>query len=439
MPAAGSWATGNRTTGIRPGDRVFLLRQGTQDRGLIGSGEAVDHLGNTGPDGEIIYTDTHWDGSGAQANYVGRVESVLEWAEEHGVTYVVAAAESGMELCETLRAGLPGVPANDPDDPARRWDKEHMFDALAASHVPSLRTTAVTSTREVGAEMLEYFDQGHEFVVKPSIGAGSVDVRLVRNEDELKAAIGAIVDGTGFFGDKPKALIQQAFPQPYHEYVIDTFTSDGRHEIIAVSVYGKHTSIDGDFVYDEIRWLPPSDPAVAELAEYTGLVLDALGVRIGPSHIEVMAGPACGPRLIDFGARPHGAGHPAKTFHLTGNSQIHRECEYIAGTEHGAKMYSLQRQGAIVFFNTSQRSICDGSVDSDDLAAQPGVIEAAVNATESSIHESTRSLLDALALGLAFVEAEDTAELAGRCRTVRTRFADSLVPTEHHTQPATGR
>lgn len=64
------WSTGNRTGGIHPGDRVFLLRQGRRGRGIVGSGEAVDFSGNAGPGDEIIRSGAHWDGSGATTNYV---------------------------------------------------------------------------------------------------------------------------------------------------------------------------------------------------------------------------------------------------------------------------------------------------------------------------------------------------------------------------------
>ncbi|OBA43997.1 DUF3883 domain-containing protein [Gordonia sp. 852002-51296_SCH5728562-b] len=66
-----NWSTGRRTSGIYPGDLVFMLRQGNHGRGIVGSGEAVDFTGDAGSIGEIIHTDAHWDGSGNPANYVG--------------------------------------------------------------------------------------------------------------------------------------------------------------------------------------------------------------------------------------------------------------------------------------------------------------------------------------------------------------------------------
>ena len=54
------WSTGGRIGGVSSGDRVFVLRQGTQGRGIVASGTVVSE----------IYQDQDWDGSGGLANYV---------------------------------------------------------------------------------------------------------------------------------------------------------------------------------------------------------------------------------------------------------------------------------------------------------------------------------------------------------------------------------
>ncbi|MFF5079236.1 protein NO VEIN domain-containing protein [Actinoplanes sp. NPDC000266] len=62
----GQWATGGRTSGIEPGDRVFFLRQGKEPRGVIGSGTTASR----------IFSDEHWDDDRADqnANYV-----LIDW------------------------------------------------------------------------------------------------------------------------------------------------------------------------------------------------------------------------------------------------------------------------------------------------------------------------------------------------------------------------
>jgi hypothetical protein len=47
----GDWSTGNRTGGVTRGDRVFLLRQGTQGRGIIASGTVLK---------DISWTTAYW-------------------------------------------------------------------------------------------------------------------------------------------------------------------------------------------------------------------------------------------------------------------------------------------------------------------------------------------------------------------------------------------
>jgi hypothetical protein len=55
-----SWSTGGRKGGVSKGDRVFMLRQGTQGKGMVASGTVVSE----------IYQDRGWAGSGGLANYV---------------------------------------------------------------------------------------------------------------------------------------------------------------------------------------------------------------------------------------------------------------------------------------------------------------------------------------------------------------------------------
>ncbi|MFH5212253.1 protein NO VEIN domain-containing protein [Antrihabitans sp. NCIMB 15449] len=60
-----SWSTGGRTSGVAVGDRVFMLRQGSAERGLVASGTIAGD----------IYQAPHWDDAGDRlANYVA-----IEW------------------------------------------------------------------------------------------------------------------------------------------------------------------------------------------------------------------------------------------------------------------------------------------------------------------------------------------------------------------------
>ncbi|MEV5649765.1 hypothetical protein AB0L57_16090 [Nocardia sp. NPDC052254] len=367
-----------------------------------------------------------------EADLGGSRDRLVAMCAQRSVGYVIAGSEPGVELAEYVRGELANVCANDAVLPMRRWDKQYMFEALAAAGVPSLTTRAVTDPETVPAEAIRQLRAGGKLVVKPARGAASVDVRLVETTSELTEAVAAITGNAGLFGGSPAALIQDMYPAPRVEYAVDTFSAHGRHDLLCVSVYDKWVSGSGDFVYERGRWLGHSEPVVAELTAYVHRVLDALGVRVGPAHMEIMSGPL-GPRLIDFGARAHGIGHPQQTHLLTGDSQIHRECAFIAEqfglrppADHRPAGYSLTRHGALVLLSIDRPSRYRGGAEAD-LLPLPGVVEARIAAGVGDIHPATRSMMDSVALGLVFVTADSAEELDLRCAEVRKRAGDAFV------------
>jgi len=89
------------------------------------------------------------------------------------------------------------------------------------------------------------------------------------------------------------------------EYVIDTVSVDGFHKVVTVWEYDKRPCNDSPFVYFGLRLKSADEPRIMELIEYQKKVLDALGIKNGPGHGEVMYTPN-GPCLVEVGARPHG-------------------------------------------------------------------------------------------------------------------------------------
>lgn len=84
------WSVGNRTSGVRPGDRAYLLRQ-HDHRGLIASGTFMSE----------VFQAAHWDGSGTTANY-----AQVDWDT---VIDPVAAPERGLPVDE-LKRQFPDFP-----------------------------------------------------------------------------------------------------------------------------------------------------------------------------------------------------------------------------------------------------------------------------------------------------------------------------------------
>jgi hypothetical protein len=128
----------------------------------------------------------------------------------------------------------------------------------------------------------------------------------------------------------------QEFLGPGKEFVVDCVSVNGEHRCVAIWLYDKRPANDAKFVYyggearlrllacsGEAEWvrvcvlcllwatvkLFESVDGVKEerLTAYIFKVLDALGVRHGPSHAEVIwLDDEDQPCLVEVGARPHG-------------------------------------------------------------------------------------------------------------------------------------
>jgi len=87
---------------------------------------------------------------------------------------------------------------------------------------------------------------------------------------------------------------------------VDTVSRDGVHKLACIWVYDKREANGAKFVYFGMRVVDGHSEKGMKLFEYMKGVLDALGIRNGPAHGEVMW-TSTGPCLVEVGARPHGA------------------------------------------------------------------------------------------------------------------------------------
>ena len=89
------------------------------------------------------------------------------------------------------------------------------------------------------------------------------------------------------------------------EYVVDSASCDGDHKNMAVWVYDKCSANSAAFVYFGIGPIDTDSLEVKLLINYTNLVLDALGIKNGASHAEVIM-TASGPCLVEMNCHAYG-------------------------------------------------------------------------------------------------------------------------------------
>src|SRR5439155_19130637 len=140
-------------------------------------------------------------------------------------------------------------------------------------------------------------------VVRPRKSVASDSVAVCRTDDELSRAHEAIAQRENVLGlPNETILVQEFIAGP--EYVVDTVSFAGRHRIAAFWRYHRPPpGLAAGVFYDAMELLPYEGERQEALLAYTVRALDALEIRSGPAHSELIWKDGEGPVLIEVGAR----------------------------------------------------------------------------------------------------------------------------------------
>jgi D-alanine-D-alanine ligase-like ATP-grasp enzyme len=239
---------------------------------------------------------------------------------------LIAGSEPGVELADALvELVVPGT-GNVPGLAAARRDKWLMAQAVHAAGIPDLRQVATNDPDEIERWLRETGLAGQRLVVKPSKGAGTENVHIVPEGGAWRPLFDKIYGKVNNLGVLNEAVLVEEFAEGT-EYMVDSYSVDGRHGLVDVCRYTKFGRGDRIGIYDLVDFLPPDDPVVDTLWRYVQRVLDAVGVRNGCAHNEVII-TADGPRLVEVNARPAGGGHQMITKLCTGSNHILRTVDH---------------------------------------------------------------------------------------------------------------
>ena len=147
-------------------------------------------------------------------------------------------------------------------------------------------------------------------VVKPRRGVASDDVHLCASTYSVRKAFSKIFGSIIFASTSESgsnthnAVLVQEFARGT-EYAIDVVSKDGHHKIAALWRYDKRPVNGAPFVYHATELIDATtSPRANEICQYVKSVLDALGIRWGMTHNEVILDEN-GPRLVEVNCRQH--------------------------------------------------------------------------------------------------------------------------------------
>lgn len=267
----------------------------------------------------------------------GDLHALAARLRDYDPGYIVPGSERGVELTDALVELVAPGSGNRGDLGAARRDKWAMARALARAGVPHLRQLCSDDRAQIAAWLQETGLRSRPIVLKPPRSAGADNVHLVPANADWRPAFDAILGADTPLHEVNEAVLVSEFAEGT-ELLVDTYSVDGRHGLVDVCRYTKRQFGDRIGIYDCVEFLAPDDPEVAAVWPYTRDVLDAVGIRNGCGHSEIML-TRDGPRLIETSSRPAGGGHQLISEIATGDNHIrrtvaHRERgEFKAGYE----------------------------------------------------------------------------------------------------------
>jgi biotin carboxylase len=238
------------------------------------------------------------DSIGEMSLHVSDVDDAVRQVRAAGFDLqgVVPANGTSLHVADEIAARL-GMPGNDPTLGWARRNKVAMRvrAAQAGVRIPEFRQ--VHSLGEV-AEAAR--DIGFPVIVKQTMGTGSYGVSLISDAAALDEA------------DKVRTVDRLGRPvtewlvERYvrgREYAVNFFSADGEHRLIDIWEYRQPDDRDYDFPLWDIIQIGDDHPDYAPVERFVRQVLDAFGIRRGPSHIEVKCGADEDVYLIELAAR----------------------------------------------------------------------------------------------------------------------------------------
>lgn len=299
------------------------------------------------------------------------VAKTLEVLGELPLDAVIAASEFGVLLADELAAAL-GLPHHRPELAAARRDKELMVRALERAGVPAARTASVRSEGEI-ERLLSDWDS-YPLMVKPRNSAGSDGCVISPDGHTALQAFRDIVHRRNLMGEVNEDVLVQEFLTGT-QYIVNTVSLAGRH--LVSDVYAERIDhVDGAPVLRHIISRPLLESAEAGLVDYVLECLDALGIREGAAHTEVMLTPA-GPRLVEVNSRVMGPSLAPDPYHAAfGYSQQHLVAERFLRPDEFARRFELPytaaRTVAKVFLRPHRQGVLRAVNGARVLRRMPG-------------------------------------------------------------------
>lgn len=233
----------------------------------------------------------------------GNIASLCQTLKNYTVKCVVAGCESGVELADLLSEKL-GILTNGTEYSQARRNKYVMREALHTAHVPCVNHFKSSDIDKI-LEWARSNNFKEPLVLKPIASSSTDGFHICYNEEDVRNAFKKIHLSMDIFGKVNEEVLVQNYLDG-QEYCVNMVSYEGKHYLSEIwrvnKILNGHSKI-----YDLEYLVTPEDDEFELLHKYTEKVLDALHIKYGPSHSEIIITKQGQPTLVESAARLMGS------------------------------------------------------------------------------------------------------------------------------------
>jgi biotin carboxylase len=302
-------------------------------------------------------------------NIIPNQNNLEEILRKYDPIAIIPGTDEATSLTDKLTLALTPQFANDPKKTTHRSHKALMQQALLEAGVDSLKTLNTASEVDVEAWLKLNNLTDSPLIIKPPMSAGSDKVFHTSAKRDWKTAFNRVLTEPSIITGKISETVVIQEEAIGTEFAVGTVSVNGNHYLAHLIEYHKTSSGERNTVFDYVEFINYEE-IHEEIFSYTQRSLDALGIRWGAAHTEIML-TNNGPRLIESSARMCGGPVVGFARVATGSSQADKLVELYCDGDVKSKDYVFNNTVVPVFLKSPANGILSNVEVLTDLSKLP--------------------------------------------------------------------
>lgn len=354
---------------------------------------------------------------------IGKIQGVCESLRVE-LLEIIAGVEPGVLLADQLSSHFE-LRSNGLGKSAARRDKYMMALVLEKANIAVPKYIKSNKLDD----LLGFLEAEHglPIVLKPLDSAGTNGVHVCHTVQDVENAYGAIIGVENNMGSINRELLAQSYLNGT-EYFVNTVSREGKHYVTDIWRAEKVPLPGYASVYDKNFLIDSQSIEYSDLSNYVFLVLDALEIKYGAGHTEVIITKK-GPVVVESASRISGALEPAFNHACLGHDQAQITLEsYISPEAFMKKIgtpYPYKKAALQMYLSAGKGGIVKESNVENTLKQCSNIINYSLKFDQGDVISKTIDLSSSI--GVAHIVGETKQDLMNTYEIIKSSINNMVL------------